>query len=112
MEVTIGAEFEAGALFVKATTTLELALEYSFTSTFSETKSYECLEAFVVDTDVPPSFKTEVRFFKAEIPVQVKWCATIFAGGFVLVDILDGYTGESLLSEPGKTTHYPNSNCQ
>ena len=87
MEVTIGAEFEAGTLFVKATTTFEVALGYSFTSSYSNSKTYECSEAFSVEKDVPPGYKTKIRFFKADIPVQIKWRATIKATGFVLVKL-------------------------
>ena len=49
MEVTIGAECEAGTLFVKATTTFEVALGYSFTSSYSNSKTYERSEAFSVE---------------------------------------------------------------
>ena len=72
MEVTIGAEFEAGTLFIKATTTFKVALGYSFTSSYSNSKTYERSEAFSVEKDVPPGYKTEIRFFKADIPVQIK----------------------------------------
>ena len=102
MEVTIGAEFEAGTLFVKATTTFEVALGQSFTSSYSNSKTYERSEAFSVEKDVPPGYKTEIRFFKADIPVQIKWRATIKATGFVLVKLFDGSTGESLMAEPAK----------
>ena len=51
---------------------------------------------------------TEVRCFKAEIPIQIKWCATIFATGYVLVDILNE-AGESWITN--KTTSFPNTYC-
>ena len=101
LQVTVGAEFEAGGLFAKAKTTFELSQGYSFTSGYSKSQSYERSETFPIKTDVPPGHKTEVRFFKSEIPVQIKWRATIFAAGYVLIDILDE-AGESLLSEPAK----------
>ena len=56
MEVTIGAEFEAGTLFVKATTTFEVVPGYSFTSSYSNSMTYECSEAFSVEKDVPPGY--------------------------------------------------------
>ena len=101
LQVTVGAEFEAGGLFAKASTTFELSTGYSFASGYSKSKSYERSEAFPVNTDVPPGHKTEVRFYKSQIPVQIKWRATIFASGYVLIDVLDE-AGESLLSEPVK----------
>ena len=101
LEVTIGASFEAGALFAKATTTFELSLGYSFTSGYSKVESYERSETFNVEATVPPGHTTEVRFFKAQVPVQIKWRATIFASGYVLIDIVDE-AEESLLSEPAK----------
>ena len=44
----------------------------------------------------------EIRFFRAEIPVEVKWRASIFADGHVLVMLHDRTTGVSLLEEPTK----------
>ena len=79
-----------------------MALGYSFTSSYSNSKTYERSEAFGVEKDVPPGYKTEIRFFKADIPVQIKWRATIKATGFVLIKLYDGSTGESLMAEPAK----------
>ena len=103
LEVTIGVQFEAGGLFASASTSFELSLGYSFTSGYSRTQTYERAELFNTEAVVPAGYKTEVRFFKSEIPVQIKWRATIFASGYVLVDILKiEEEGESWISEPIK----------
>ena len=103
LEVTIGVQFEAGGLFASASTSFELSLGYSFTSGYSRTQTYERAETFNTETIVPAGYKTEVRFFKSEIPVQIKWRTTIFTSGYVLVDILKiEEEGESWISEPKK----------
>lgn len=84
IEVTVGAEFEAGTLFTKATTTFEMSTGYSFTSGRSQTKGNEVSATFGVEAAVPAGARMEIRFFKADIPVQVKWRASIFADGYVL----------------------------
>ena len=100
ISVTVGAEFEAGALFAKATTTFEVTAGYSFTSGQSRTESQEKSETFGIEVGIPQGTKLEVRFFQADIPVQVKWRASIFADGYVLV-MLHG-DGKPLLEKPTK----------
>ena len=46
LEVTVGAQFEAGTLFAKATTTFELSLGYSFMSGYSKSQTYKRSETF------------------------------------------------------------------
>ena len=49
---------------------------------------------------MPAGAKMEVRFFKAAIPVKVKWRASIFADGYVFVSFVDPVTGDSLMEKP------------
>ena len=83
--VTIGAEFEAGALFAKATTSFELAVGYSFSSGYEKSISKEVTEAFEVEGTAEPGTKLEVRLFKSQMPVEVKWRAELFALGHVTI---------------------------
>ena len=83
--VTIGAEFQVGAIFAKATTTFELTVGFSFSFGWSKTTTMSRTEGFSYSVTADPGTKVEVRFFKSDIPVQVKWRATMFADGYVLV---------------------------
>ena len=85
IQVTVGTEVEAGALFAKATAKFELSTGYSFTSGYTKSKSEETTEAFSFTATANPGTKVEVRFYKSEIPVSVKWRATVFADGYVLL---------------------------
>ena len=93
LKVTVGASFTAGALFAKATTSFEVSVGYSFTFGYTRTQSFSRSESFSVSATVPAGAKTEVRFFSADVPVEVKWRATIFAEGFVIVRFVDKDTG-------------------
>ena len=98
LSITVGAEFEAGALFAKATTTFELSTGYSFSSGYEKSKGIDVTESFSVETVASPGTKVVTRFFKSEAPVEVKWRANIFASGYVLVE--DFGSGSRQVSEP------------
>ena len=83
---TIGAEFEAGTLFAKATTTFELSIGYSFTSGYSKSVGESVTETFRDSTTAAPGTIVETRFYKSYMPVEVKWRADIFAHGVVHVN--------------------------
>ena len=102
LSVTVGAEFETGVFFAKATTTFEVTAGYSFSAGHTKTKSKEISATFGIEGNVPKGARMEVRFSKADIPVQVKWRASIFADGYVLVKLHDPVTGDSLIEEPAK----------
>ena len=85
IQVTVGTEVEAGGLFAKATATFELSTGYSFTSGYEKSKSEETTEAFSFTATANPGTKVEVRFYKSEIPVSVKWRATVFADGYIFL---------------------------
>lgn len=57
LSVTVGAEFEAGALFAKATTRFEVTAGYSFSSGYTKTKSDERSELFSAEGNVPQGAK-------------------------------------------------------
>ena len=82
---TIGAEFEAGALFAKAKTTFELSIGYSFASGYEKSTGESVTETFSVETTAAPGTTVETRFYKSYMPVEVKWRADIFAHGVVHV---------------------------
>ena len=86
ISITVGAEFEAGALFAKATTTFELSTGYSFSSGYEKSKGIDVTESFSVETVASPGTKVITQFYKSEAPVEVKWRANIFASGYVLID--------------------------
>ena len=96
ISVTVGAEFEAGTLFAKAKTTFELSVGYSFSSGYEKSKGQDVTESFSVKTVAAPGTKVETRFFKSQMPVQVKWRANIFANGYVHSReyVLTGQTNE------------------
>ena len=60
----------------------------------------EVSESFRAGGLVPAGAKMEVRFFKSDVPVSVKWRASIFADGYVLVSLVDPDTGHSLMENP------------
>ena len=100
ISVTTGAEFEAGSLFAKATTTFEVTAGYSFSSGYSKTKSREYSATFGIEGKIPKGTKMEVRFYKADIPVQVKWRASIFADGYILVNLIDPISEDLIFEKP------------
>ena len=57
---------------------------------------------------MPAGAKMEVRFFKSDIPVKVKWRASIFVDGYILVSFVDPVTGDKLMEKP-KLLHLLNS---
>jgi hypothetical protein len=93
---TIGAEFEAGALFAKATTSFELSIGYSFASGYEKSTGESVTETFSVETTAAPGTTVETRFYKSYMPVEVKWRADIFAHGLVHV--------KEVLHNPGFAT--------
>ena len=84
--VKVGLEVEGNALFVKSKKTFETSLGYSWTSGYSETTSNTMTDGFDISLSAKPGTKGEVRFFKSDIPVKVKWRANFFADGDVLID--------------------------
>ena len=86
ISVTIGVGFEAGALFAKASTSLEISVGYSFTSGYTKSQGKEVTESFSVESVAKPGTKEETRFFKTQMPVQVKWRASIFVNGYVHIE--------------------------
>ena len=98
ISITVGAEFEAGALFAKATTTFELSTGYSFSSGYEKSKGIDVTESFSVETVASPGTKVITQFYKSEAPVEVKWRANIFASGYVLIEDLGGDSRQ--VSEP------------
>ena len=70
IQVTVGTEVQAGALFSKATAKFELSTGYSFTSGYQKSKSEETTEAFSFTATANPGTRVEVRFYKSEIPVS------------------------------------------
>ena len=85
ISTTIGAEFEVGAIFSKATTSFELSIGYSFTSGYEKSVGESVTETFSVSTTAAPGTTVETRFYKSYMPVEVKWRADIFAHGVVHV---------------------------
>ena len=98
ISITVGTEFEAGALFTKAKTTFELSTGYSFSSGYEKSKGIDVTESFSVETVAAGGTKVVTRFFKSEAPVEVKWRADIFASGYILVE--DYGSGSRKVSEP------------
>ena len=86
ISVTIGVGFEAGALFAKASTSLEISVGYSFTSGYTKSQGKDVTESFSVVSVAKPGTKEETRFFKTQMPVQVKWRASIFVNGYVHIE--------------------------
>ena len=82
---TIGAEFEAEALFAKAKTSFDLSIDYSFTSGYSKSVSESVTETFLTETTAAPGTTVQTKFYKSYMPVEVKWRADIFAHGLVHV---------------------------
>ena len=85
IQVTVGTEVQAGGLFAKATAKFELSTGYSFTSGYEKSKSKETTEEFSFTATANPGTKIEVRFYKSEVPVSVKWRATVFADGYIFL---------------------------
>ena len=84
--VKFGLEVENNALFAKSKKTFELSLGYSFTKGYSKTTENTKTEGFSIQLTVQKGTKAEVRFFKSDQPVRIKWRANFFADGGVLID--------------------------
>ena len=97
---TVGTSFEVDAFFASVTTSFELSFGYSFTNSYTKSMTKEVSESFKAGGLVPPGAKMEIRFFKADIPVKMKWRASKFADGYVLVSFVDPVTGDSLMENP------------
>ena len=67
LSVTIGTSFEADAFFASVTSSFQLSLGYSFTSSYTKSKTEEVSESFKAGGNVPAGAKMEVRFFKSDI---------------------------------------------
>ena len=102
LSVTVAAEFQTGVFFAKATTKFEVTAGYSFSKAYTNTKSKQYSSTFGIEGKVPKGAKMEVRFFKSDTPVQVKWRASIFADGYVLVKLHHPVTGASVIEKPTK----------
>ena len=100
LSVTVGTSFVVDTFFSSVSNSFELSFGYSFTNSYTESKTKEVSETFKAGGLVPAGAKMEVRFFKSDIPVKVKWRASIFADGFVLVSFVDPVTGDSLMEKP------------
>ena len=98
----MAAEFQTGVFFAKATTKFEVTAGYSFSKAYTNTKSKQYSSTFGIEGKVPKGAKMEVRFFKSDTPVQVKWRASIFADGYVLVKLHHPVTGASVIEKPTK----------
>ena len=83
--VKIGLEITNDFLFVKSKKTFELSLGYSFTHGYSSTSSESKTETFWMSTTAHTGTKVEVRFFKSDQPVKVKWRARFHADGEALI---------------------------
>ena len=83
--VKIGLEITNDFLFVKSKKTFELSLGYSFTHGYSSTSSESKTEEFWMSTTAHTGTKVEVRFFKSDQPVKVKWRARFHADGEALI---------------------------
>ena len=88
--VNIGVKFAievtTDALFAKSKKTFETSAGYSYTRGYSKTSTTTRSEGFSISQVVAKGTKGEVRFFKSEIPVKIKWRAHFFADGDVLID--------------------------
>ena len=84
--VSFAIEVEGNAIFVKSKKTFEISAGYSFTRGYSKTTTSSKSEGFQIALTTAKGTKAEVRFFKSEIPVKVKWRAHFFADGDVLID--------------------------
>ena len=84
--VKFGLEVENNFLYAKSKKTFEASLGYSFTKGYSKTTENTKTEGFTIRLNVQKGTKAEVRFFKSDQPVRVKWRANFFADGGVLID--------------------------
>ena len=84
--VKIGKQVTFDLFFVKITKTFESSLGYSFTTGYSKTTQTTKTEGFTIRLNVQKGTKAEVRFFKSDQRVRIKWRANFFADGSVLID--------------------------
>ena len=83
--VKIGLEVTSDLLFVKSKKTFEFSVGYSFTHGYTTTSSDSETETFWMSTTAHTGTKVEVRFFKSDQSVKVKWRARFHADGEVLI---------------------------
>ena len=83
--VKIGLEVENNYIYAKSKKTFELSVGYSFTHGYSSTTSESKTEEFTMTTSAKTGTKIEVRFFKSDQPLKVKWRARFHADGEVLI---------------------------
>ena len=92
--IDVGVSFSLGvevsALAVTSLKTFEASFGYSWTYGYSETITDTMTDGFDISLSAKPGTKAEVRFFKSDIPVKVKWRVNFFADGDVLIDFGDG----------------------
>ena len=85
ISITFGLEVTGNALFVETTASFEISAAYSYTNGYSKTTSSEQSESFGIAVEAEKGTKVEVRFFKSDQPVKVKWRAKFLADGEVLI---------------------------
>ena len=64
---------------------IERSAAHSYTYGYSKTTSSQQSESFGIEVEAEKRTKVEVRFFKSDQPVKVKWRATFLADGNVLI---------------------------
>ena len=84
--VKFGISVENDFLIQKSTKTFEASLGRSFTKGYSKTTQTTKTEGFTIRLNVQKGTKAEVRFFKSDQRVRIKWRANFFADGGVLID--------------------------
>ena len=85
INITFRHEVNVKSLFVNTKTTFEVNTAYSYTNGYSKTTSSEESESFGIEVEAEKGTKVEVRFFKSDQPVKVKWRAKFLADGEVLI---------------------------
>ena len=85
ISISFGREIEINALYVTMKNTFGKSVTNSFTNGYSKTTSSQQSESFGMEVEAEKETKVEVRFFKSDQPVKVKWRATFLADGNVLI---------------------------
>ena len=85
VSILFGLEVTVDALFAESTKKFEFNIAYSYTNGYSKTTSSEQSESFGIEVEAEKGTKVEVRFFKSDQPVKIKWRAKFLADGDVLI---------------------------
>ena len=85
VSILFGLEVKVDALFAESTKKFEFNIAYSYTNGYSKTTSSEQSESFGIEVEAEKGTKVEVRFFKSDQPVKIKWRAKFLADGDVLI---------------------------